>query len=267
MDYVIGVSWPRSGHHLLVRLLKIYFGPDFGYCDFYGGVKDCCKTVPCRRRGEIVLTKSHDFDRKLPQLRKQKYLVQYREFIPSVVSNFELHVRNGAADTLESFRKFASTEFDRYQLFVQKWVSSPFGQTQLVIRYEDLLNDTEGCLAETVLYLCPGVELDRAKLRQALEKVDGERIEQGHVQRLNKVGVHPARRIEEFRHYRPALFEAMRNMTLSRAQVERAFSEILGRKPVAQNMIRLQAYPSVEALREMLKGSEEYTSKLGAKDG
>lgn len=33
MDNVIGVSWPRSGHHLLVRLLKFYFGDKMRYCD------------------------------------------------------------------------------------------------------------------------------------------------------------------------------------------------------------------------------------------
>ena len=28
-SYVIGVSWPRSGHHLLARLLRLYYGATF----------------------------------------------------------------------------------------------------------------------------------------------------------------------------------------------------------------------------------------------
>ena len=59
MDHVTGVSWPRSGHHLLVRMLKLYFGETFGYCDFYGGIEGCCKTVPCTRTDSVHLTKSH----------------------------------------------------------------------------------------------------------------------------------------------------------------------------------------------------------------
>ena len=98
MERVIGVSWPRSGHHLLVRLLTLYFGETFRYCDFYGGVDNCCKTAPCTR-ADIHLAKSHDFDLALPQIADRKYLIQYRDFVPSVVSNFELHVRNGAPDT------------------------------------------------------------------------------------------------------------------------------------------------------------------------
>ena len=68
MDYVVGISWPRSGHHMLLRLLKLYFGPSFGYCSLYGDrpehpeVPQCCRCVPCTNAGKINFSKNHDFD-------------------------------------------------------------------------------------------------------------------------------------------------------------------------------------------------------------
>jgi len=35
LNYVTCVSWPRSGHHLLERVLGAYFGERWGYCEFY----------------------------------------------------------------------------------------------------------------------------------------------------------------------------------------------------------------------------------------
>jgi len=60
LRYVAGVSWPRSGHHLLQRLLQSYF-PSLLYCDFYGAETDCCKRIPCSRP-KVGFSKSHDFN-------------------------------------------------------------------------------------------------------------------------------------------------------------------------------------------------------------
>lgn len=263
MDRVIGVSWPRSGHHLLVRLLTLYFGDTFLYCDFYGGVDQCCKTAPCAR-ADIHLSKSHDFDLSLPQIPGRKYLIQYRDFIPSVVSNFELHVRNGAPDTLTSFRNFASTQFDVYRAFMHKWVHSAFAAGQLLIDYDALQRDPTACLARAVAWLDPDTPADAARIAAAVAQVDGEQIERGKVKRLERTGVHAARRIEEFRHYRPELFAALARLALSRPEVITVFREVLGRDPVPQNMLTFQAYPSTGALRDALVGSEEYARRQQA---
>jgi len=261
MDYVVGVSWPRSGHHLVARLLQLYFAEEFIYCNYYGGIEGCCKTLPCARAGEVTFTKSHDFDLELPQVEGQKYLVQYRDFVPSVVSNFELFVREGGPDTPEGFRSFASSEFGRYRRFVRKWVLSDFGQRQLVLNYADLLNDPAVELARMVGYFDPDHAVDEARIRTVIAEVDGEKVENRKVERLHKVGVHPSRDVTEFRHYSPTLFEQLGRMTLTREEVRGVFVSLLGRAPAEENMIGFQALPSIEALEECVLASARYAEE------
>ncbi|QFT83279.1 hypothetical protein FIU89_21840 (plasmid) [Roseovarius sp. THAF27] len=265
MERVIGVSWPRSGHHLLVRLLTLYFGEGFLYCDFYGGIENCCKKTPCKRR-DVHLSKSHDFDLGMPQIARRKYLIQYRDFIPSVVSNFELHVRNGGADTLENFRVFAGTQFDSYRAFSEKWVQSDFAARQLVIEYDTLQSDPATTLARAVGWFQPDRDPDAARIDQAVARVDGERVERGRVTPLKGAGVHSARRIEDFRHYRPALFATLAAMRLTRPEVKAVFREELGRDPSPENLVNFQASASIDTLRRDLRASQEYIDRQGARD-
>jgi hypothetical protein len=75
LRYVAGVSWPRSGHHLLVRMLKSYFGKVFEYCEFYEP-QQCCKQFPCARRGVVHFSKNHDFDGTANRLRDVPLIIQ-----------------------------------------------------------------------------------------------------------------------------------------------------------------------------------------------
>jgi hypothetical protein len=65
------VSFPRSGHHLLGRCLKQYFGRDFHYCPNVfrkAHFKD----------PKTNYQKNHDFDLSLPNTRAWYYVIQYR---------------------------------------------------------------------------------------------------------------------------------------------------------------------------------------------
>lgn len=264
MDYVVGISWPRSGHHMLVRLLKLYFGSSFHYCGFYRGeerpttVKRCCGKVPCAYPGKVHFSKNHDFDLSVPQVRGQKYLIQYRDFVPSVVSNFEVFVRNGGEDTRTSFRRFASAEFDRYLDFKQKWVTSAFAQDQLVLDYGALLEDPKGELARAVAYFAPGDATDSDRIAEAVASVDGQKIEQRKVQPLRRSGVHAGRDVTKFRHYGPAIFAQLAELRLHRRTVIHVFREILGRRPAEANMLHFQTFESAKKLEDFLKRSDEY---------
>lgn len=268
---VIGISWPRSGHHMLVRLLQFYFGAGFGYCDFYSGkpqVKDlstCCGQIPCQHGGQVSLTKNHDFDLSAPQIKGQKYLIQYRDFAPSVVSNFELFVRQGGADNALSFRTFVSGEFSRYLGFVEKWVTSPFVANQLVLNYSTFLEDPHGELRRTVAFIAPDETPDDDRIAAAIAGIDGQKIEKKQVKMLRKSGVHGDRDVREFRHYRPALFQEIDKLRLPRQMVIEAFRKHLNRKPAEKNMLRLQSYESRDALEAFLLDSEEYRKKSAAR--
>ena len=272
-DHVIGISWPRSGHHMLVRLLTLYFGSDFGYCEFHAGVPtvpgldSCCRSVPCHHRDRIALTKNHDFDLATPQIEGQKYLVQYRDFVPSVVSNFELHVRNGAPDTDISFRAFASMEFGRYRGFMNKWVHSGFGQAQLLLNYADFVSDPATHLARALAWIAPGQPVDAARVAEAVARVDGERIERAQVQALQGVGVHKPRDVTAFRHYDAALFADLERLRLERSEVIDAFVNVLGREPAERNVLAFQCFDSRATLETHLRDSDEYRQRAAAGAG
>lgn len=265
MDNVIGVSRPRSGHHLLVRLLQLYFGDRFNYCNFYGGIEGCCKQLPCRR-GDIHLTKSHDFDHQLPQLPDRKYLVQYRDFVPSVVSNYELYLLSNRAepDTEEAFYRFASADFANYRVFQNKWVTSEFGQAQQLLNYEKLIEWPKESLRLAVQWIAPEVTPDATLIEDAVRKVGGQRVEKRNVKSLAEVGIYAKRDVTQFRHYKAGAFSRLAELKLTRPEVHQAFQEILGRTPNETNMLNLQGFEKVEDLQEFLLGSDEYRQRLDA---
>lgn len=266
---VQGISWPRSGHHLVVRLLQGYFGPAFGYCEFHRaerpsvpGIEKCCKTVPCAygARG-VHFTKNHDFDLDAPQVEGLPYLVQYRDFVPSVVSNFELFIRTGGEDSAEAFRRFASNQFTRYANFTDKWVNSDFISDQIVLHYDDLTAHPEEALAHMVRWFAPDHTPDTARIAQVVRAVDGQKVERAKTTKLAGTGVHASRDVRDFRYYAPQLFDALANLKLRREDVIATFRKVLGRKPGEPNMLRLQCQPDLETLEATLRASPEYLKR------
>lgn len=236
-----GVSWPRSGHHLLVRLLQRALGPAFGYCQHYHTSAACCRRLPCVR-DDIHLTKSHDFTGDLPQLRGQRYLVQHRAFLPSVISDFELVVRGGGEDSRTAFLRHASERFGAYRAFRARWIESTFASDQVVLRYEDLVAAPDEALGPVLASLAPGQRHDPARIARAIREVDGERIERGTVHHLRGAGVHDPRDPRRFRHHDPTLFALLARLSLTR---EEALTKIGagagGRVPDEAEIIRIQA--------------------------
>ena len=89
--HLVGASIPRSGHHFLVQILQQLLGPAFAHCEFYGP-DDCCRSIPCRRFGDVQLffQKNHDLDLTLPaSLEGVTYVVQYRDPVMSALSDRE----------------------------------------------------------------------------------------------------------------------------------------------------------------------------------
>jgi len=266
---VQSISWPRSGHHLAVRLLQFYFGPAFGYCEFHKGtppsvqgITNCCNTVPCSfgARG-VHLAKNHDFELDAPQVPDLPYLIQYRGFTPSVVSNFELFIRTGGEDSAESFRRFASNQFTRYLDFNEKWVQSEFGQSQLLLHYDDLTADPKKALLDMVRWFAPTQTPDEGRIAEAILAVDGQKVEKAKTKMIKGAGVHASRDVRDFRYYAPQLFDALENLHLRRGDVVDTFLRLLGRKPGEPNMLRLQGQPDIDALEAVLRASPEYQKR------
>lgn len=258
-SYVIGVSWPRSGHHLLARLIRLYYGPNFTYCGFYGQA-ECCGKAPCARAGIVRYSKNHDFDNALPQEAQHRYLIQTRAFAPSVVSNFELYLREGGHDDAVSFARFASAQFTAYRAFQTKWVTSEFARTQTVIPYEALIRDPITALTYALTSFGTR-DPDPVRLKTAVSRVDGEEVADRRITPRPGSGVHPPRDVTQFRHYDAHLFGYLDKLQLTRQEVNRLFRRHLGRDAAEGNMLALQASPSLDALERMILGSPEYTSR------
>lgn len=258
--YVMGVSWPRSGHHLLVRLLRLYYGPDFAYCAFYNQGPGCCGQAPCARPGRVRFSKNHDFDGTLKLRRRQPCIVQIRAFPPSVVSNFELYLRQGGRDDAASFARFASAEFTRYRAFRDKWVRAPAARGLTVIDYADLVARPAAELSRALAVF--GTDRpDPDRLARAVAHVDGEAVAQRRVMPRPRAGVHAPRDVTQFRHYDAKLFGYLDKLTLTRQEVTEAFRRHLGRDAAEGNMLALQTTASVAALHEMILGSPEYAAR------
>ncbi len=258
-SYVMGVSWPRSGHHLLARLLRLYYGPTFTYCGFYGQ-PDCCGQVPCMRAGQIRYSKNHDFDGALPQEAGHRYLIQTRAFAPSVVSNFELYLREGGQDDAASFARFASAQFTAWRAFQEKWVLSDFARAQTVIPYEALIRDPLTALSYALTSF-GDTRPDPARLRAATVQVDGEEVAHRRIRPRPGTGVHPPRDVTQFRHYDATLFGYLDKLKLTRHEVNDVFRRHLDRDASEANMLALQTHPSVAAIERMILGSSEYAAR------
>ena len=96
LRYVACISYPRSGHHLTVRVLQQYFKHDFKYCQFYNSQEgNCCQSFPCTDES-VRMTKNHDMELNRPNavgLQKQPevpYLVLIRNFLEG--SGYEVKV-------------------------------------------------------------------------------------------------------------------------------------------------------------------------------
>ncbi len=212
--YISGISWPRSGHHLLVNVVQSYFGQEFAYCEFYTPV-DCCKKSPCIRTPMVKFSKNHDFGSKTGFTKGTPYLVQYRSFVPSIVSAFEMYVQNGQPDTPESFRIFAKHHTTRYNEFLTKWTFGPNSpKEKLLISYELLTSVSKiEVLTDIILFFAPNHSIDEVRLLEIAASVQKLLVEANKTTTHLDFGIRATRVVEEFRFFDGELFEELRSLT------------------------------------------------------
>ena len=203
--YVAGISWPRSGHHVVQRLLQAYFGPEFVYCAFYDPNNHlCCRTFPCTR-GNVHFSKNHHFSGEMPAT-GVPHLIQYRAPAASIISNFELHLTTGTPDTAEEFERFATAWAHEWGLFVAKWVDADLGVERHILRYEDLTANPVERMAEVVRFFSPNAIVDRGRLTELITGENHQSVDKTGERWVFKAGVREQRQPEAFRYYTPGLF-------------------------------------------------------------
>ena len=151
---VQGVSFPRSGHHMVSDLLCGYFGTSFQYCEKY----TLCNMRFCPNAA-THLQKNHDHEFDLPTNEDREYLVQYRHPLPSIMSQYEhllkLDPRAAVQDSPRNWEEFAIGAAEDWRRFVQKWVLSNRNPRTLMVAYEQVMRDPAAELARLRVFSPP----------------------------------------------------------------------------------------------------------------
>lgn len=152
------ISYPRSGHHALVNVLRGYFQENFHYCELY---RD-----PTIQLGVCPTTnyqKNHDFDLNSPVCPARNYIVQVRNPLEAIESWDELDRRVGhPSDTQEN-------KLDFYAAFVKKWVLGPVSH-RLVVWYEDLVGNPTATVTSVIQFVTRTQNVDVPLLEEVLRR-------------------------------------------------------------------------------------------------
>ncbi len=198
------VNIPRSGHHLLIRLLRSYYQGDDKRSDtfYYCGHYKACKSHPCscreksirrfrknRKKPLVTVQKSHDrhmlfprsseariweVDTEDPELKVRldyDHIIQIRDPVMSTISDYRLCC--GEFTTVDKWLHFAEIGMLYRKAFLEKWIiQNEYIDTKRyqVVRYEDIVNDLEAELARIIQYITPALPMDADAMRRAFEK-------------------------------------------------------------------------------------------------
>ena len=149
-------------------------------------------------------------------------LVQYRSFIPAVISWFDQRIaEDGYEDSRDAFWQHAAEAARYYDIFAMKWIE-PTSNNCLKLRYEDLISDTLFWCGEAVKLFSPNGKIDSARLHRAVKTaesvkvgVDGARVRHGF-------GVRDTRNVTEFRYFTSSLereLQALLSPSAAKAQL------------------------------------------------
>jgi len=171
LKIIQGVSYPRSGHHLLCRCLLRYWN---GHVDLS---EKKYKDIKQPLNFEIFpnLLKNHDFNLKLKIEENKKYLIQYRKPIESIVSWYLFNIDGGKEYMKirnvelkrESWEKFARIEINNWNRLMEKWVLIK-RENILTIDYEQLVKNPFNTLSKIIFYFIPNHIIDFKLLNKVI---------------------------------------------------------------------------------------------------
>jgi len=139
------VSFPRSGHTLITKILRATFerheGVDFNYCESYinneENVSNCGSVVPPN------IKKSHDFDLTVRVEPDEKYVVLFRKELQYQLEAVFRWLCTKQAGCPKSMRSFMDNWSTYYFLFKNKWLDKTYydGRRVAALEYYTFLRD------------------------------------------------------------------------------------------------------------------------------
>ncbi|WNJ16421.1 hypothetical protein [Pontibacter sp. G13] len=199
------ITYPRSGHHLLLNLLLQYYSGDTNFPRTNGStVSEVCKQhiiagelryceyhIHCGQVGCIDpranFQKNHDFDLTVPISQKFRYLIQFRSPLYSLTSYFNMFHQGKPKKAWEGF---ARLKLDYWKGFVDKWVLSDISAERMILDYDHLVTDPHQALTQVVSFMNPEGSTNDALISQILEGYS----------------VRPSKALNDFIHYDEKFF-------------------------------------------------------------
>lgn len=130
------VSFPRSGHHLLVNLIKGVLGEEVRYCDPYAHGTS--------RLAKATLFKSHDFD--LNEEAQEHTIVMIRKPEQAISAWYEIATQKERG---KDWKSFHAEKLRFHKKFCRRWLGLGFP----VVTYENLIAVPERILTRVTRYV------------------------------------------------------------------------------------------------------------------
>lgn len=147
-------TFPRSGHHLLERLMSSYWGDAFKYCETYR--MDVL--------GNHNFIKSHDFKLE-DKPNTEIVVVQYRACYPALCSMFQLDIKQGYKKGIkEEWDLFLPQKITFWKCFVRKWLQGY--AADYYIPYDQLCINPARVMKTLIRMQAYDHQIDEAKLKE-----------------------------------------------------------------------------------------------------
>lgn len=167
----VNVCFPRSGHRFLRNLCQAYFGRDFKFRENHQGLGYSF--------GEANYIKDHDLallrgGAGIPILPENRYLIQFRHPLESLVSYYEFQVRHGRlGDSKDEWEHFLMERLTYWTYFAQKWcLPNVLGSPFLRVRYSDLCSDSHATLTRVILFLTDDGTVDVGRVDKVVRGLE-----------------------------------------------------------------------------------------------
>lgn len=193
MRQIVFVSFPRSGHHLLIEMLAKYFDYDnFKDFDFqeslnYTKPLQIGKYIYCEKyimeghkdnfiENNAHWYKTHDcaldnekYERKITNDETKFYIIQYRDFIPTFYSLYKKFRNHNSQEFYQTLEDYVSY----WQKFIRKWIIYNINPNKILISYKNLISSKE-ILSKIIKFINPNEEIDYNKINEILKIIKPE---------------------------------------------------------------------------------------------
>lgn len=150
------VTFPRSGHHWIERILSRYFQESWHYCEPYAHPElkmECCFTTN--------VEKTHDFDLNFEPVAGSRIIVQCRRNINEAMRSW-FSLGDSPATTVE---EFARNKQEYWLGFLARWCCGDYP----IIWYQEFRSNPIG-MADRAIRILTDEPVDRPRLIEAVSK-------------------------------------------------------------------------------------------------